>query len=528
LEELAQYHMTAGGVHRWGNTELDYTVAFSKADERHEPQYQTEWELDKKANMALDLSKPEAPKWTITNLDETYQFDPTRYKLASVDFRNTYASNWHYTGSVNFKMPYALAGYPAQLKLGAKLRYEGKDRDEDRWQYKWTGTTSVLLSDMGAAPVNKSFFNGEYSRFAPELSEEKFETFFCQNKDMTLKGTLRYWDSEGQWFVAKETVPAYYLMTTVNLGKAQVLAGFRHEFTRNDYEGTKLFFDQAGNYQSMERVKVKRTYNNLLPMVHMKYQFGPWTQLRLAYTHAMARPNFWDLAPYFFVNPKNESVVQGNPDLKPTVARNADVMFEHYFRGIGTASAGLFYKNLKDIIFTKTSKIVGGKYDDYWLEKPVNGGSANLYGFELNWHQELSFLPGFLSGFGIYANYTHTWSDADLLGRKGVVPGQAGDVGNFALAYEKYNLSARLSFNYHAKFITEVGEDEDYDEWQDERLQVDFSAAYDIARWMQAYFEAINITNAPSWTYLGVHDRPLVVAYYSWWIKAGLKFNFRG
>ncbi len=526
LEELAQYHLTAGGVHKWGNTQLDYTVAYSMADERHEPQYASEWELDEKVNLALDLSKPEAPKWTVTNLDEAYQFDPSHYQLDNIDYRNTYASNRHYTGAVNFKMPYSLAGYPAQLKLGAKVRFEKKDRDEDRWKYKWKGDTDVTLDQMDPTPVTASFFNGEYSRYAPELSEDKFESFFNQHKDELLQGKLRYWDSEGQWYVAKETVPAYYLMTTVNLGKVLLLAGFRHEFTKNDYQGTKLFFDEKGDFQSMERVETKRSYNNFLPMVHLKYQLGPWTQLRLAYTHGLARPNFWDLVPYFFVNPDDEEIRQGNPDLEPTTSKNVDVMFEHYFRGIGIAAAGFFYKNLDNIIFVKTSKVVGGVYDDFDLEMPVNGGSASLYGFELNWHQEFSFLPGFLSGFGIYANYTHTWSDADLVGRKGVVPGQAGDVGNLAVTYEKYGFSARLSFNYHEKFIKEVGKDEDYDEWEDERLQVDFSAAYDIAPWMQAYFEAINITNAPDWTYMGVHDRPIEVKYYSWRLKAGLKFNF--
>jgi TonB-dependent receptor len=222
----------------------------------------------------------------------------------------------------------------------------------------------------------------------------------------------------------------------------------------------------------------------------------------------------------------------GNPELNPTTSQNVDLMAEHYFKGIGIASAGFFYKNLTDVIYVGVSKVQGGLYDGFTKEQAINGGSANLFGFEMNWQQEFSFLPGFLSGFGVYANYTHTWSDAELIreagvpAREGYLPGQAGDVANVSLGYEKYGFSARLSGTYRDKFITAIGQDEDRDEWLDKHMQLDFSATYNILPWMQAYVDVINITNEPSYEYLGVARRPIVVEYYSWWMKGGLKFRF--
>jgi len=526
LEELVQQQFSAGGFNKFGNKELDYTVAYSFADETHKPQYQSEWAFDEKVDLSLDLSKPEAPKWTITNLDENLQYDPSHYEIDNIDYRNTYASDRILTSAANFKMPYSLAGYPAELKLGVKSRFEKKDRDEDRWKYKWKGDEDVTLDQVVSDEKVTSFFNNEYSKFAPIADQDKVEKFFEANRDGLLKGELRYWDSEGQNFVANEGVYAYYAMTTVHLGGVMLLGGFRHEFTKTDYEGTELYFDEHGDFASMDRVAKKKTYNNFLPMLHLRYQLTPMTNLRFAYTQAISRPNFWDFAPYFFVNPDKEEIVAGNPDLKPTTSKNIDLMFEHYFQGIGIVSGGFFYKKLDDIIYVQTSKVVGGVYDDFDKEQAINGGSANLTGFELNWQQELSFLPGFLSGFGIYANYTHTWSDAEMLGRKGVLPGQAGDVGNISLAYEKYGFSARLSANYRDKFITEVGKDKDRDEWTDKHLQLDFSATYNITPWLQAYVQAINLTNEPAYEYMGVRSRPIVVQYYSWWMKGGLKFRF--
>lgn len=416
-EELIQQQYSFGGLHKFGNMSLDYSVGYSFADETHKPQYASEWDFDEKVNTSLNLSSPEAPKWTFNNIDDAEQYDPDKYTLAQIDYRNTYASNSHTMGAFNFKMPYNLASYPAEFKMGAKATFGKKDRDEDRWKYKWKGDEKVKMSQMLYDEEQKAFFNDNYDRFGPVPDQDKVEKFFEEHRDGDLKGQFRYWDSEGQNFLANEDIYAYYAMTTVNLGKLMVLGGLRHEFTKSDYDGTRLLFDDSGDFSSMERVNAKRDYNNLLPMLHLRYQLNPMTNLRLAYTQAIARPNYWDYAPYYFVDPDGEEIAAGNPDLKPTTSQNVDLMFEYYFQGIGIASGGFFYKDLRDIIYVQTSKVVGGVYDDFEIEQAINGGDAKLYGFELNWQQEFSFLPGFLSGLGIYANYTHTWADANLMGR---------------------------------------------------------------------------------------------------------------
>lgn len=40
----------------------------------------------------------------------------------------------------------------------------------------------------------------------------------------------------------------------------------------------------------------------------------------------------------------------------------------------------------------------------------VNGQNAYLYGFEASYEPHLGFMPGFLGGFGINANYGYTTS----------------------------------------------------------------------------------------------------------------------
>jgi len=68
-------------------------------------------------------------------------------------------------------------------------------------------------------------------------------------------------------------------------------------------------------------------------------------------------------------------------------------MAEHYFQGIGIVSGGVFYKMLDNIIYAWTTKLEGGNYDGYEQTQATNGGSSELWGIELNWQQQMTFLP---------------------------------------------------------------------------------------------------------------------------------------
>jgi TonB-dependent receptor len=262
-------------------------------------------------------------------------------------------------------------------------------------------------------------------------------------------------------------------------------------------------------------------------MVHLRYALSNLTNLRVAATQTMSRPNYWDIAPHVTIDHSRPRIRRGNPDLETTLSWNLDLMGEHYFQGIGIASAGLFYKDMSNIIFEAGFDLEDDDptYPGYEVETTVNGESAWLWGIELVWQQEFTFLPGFWSGFGIYANYTHTESEADLLDRTGEIPGQAGDVGNLALAYEMGGFSARISYAYQGKYIEEVGGKPDDDEWVRAHGQLDLTAAYRIYSGFSVFLEFVNITNEAKYEYQGIEDRPYQVEYYSWWSRIGFKYT---
>ncbi|MCB0751986.1 MAG: TonB-dependent receptor, partial [Ignavibacteriae bacterium] len=273
------------------------------------------------------------------------------------------------------------------------------------------------------------------------------------------------------------------------------------------------------------QVKIDNDYMNLFPALHLKYSFAPTTNLRFAFTQGIARPDYFDLAPYRWIIPDDDEIIAGNPDLEPTESMNLDLMFGHYFQGIGAINAGVFFKSLDKVIYEVATRLEGGNFDGFDELKKVNGGSADLYGFEISWMQQLTFLPGFLNGFGIYANYTYTETDVNLdFEDRDVLPGQAGDVGNFGLSYEKDRFSARLSLNYTSEVLVQVEADKEKDRWDDERMQLDFSGSYEFIDGFEFYLDAINLTNAPQRvTYNRL--RPRENAYYSWSLRSGIKID---
>ena len=528
LEEHTIMNLSGGGKHNLGLLSLDYTLAYSTASEDKPDECDPVFELDEDADLTLDLSDPDVPIYEITNLADGYEHDPANWEFDEVERAKNRTDQTDFMGSFNVKYPFGIAGINGEAKLGAKFRSAEKVRENDVVVYGWEGDDDITLDQFATGDI--TIFDGDY-RVGPSPDSDKFREWFEEHQDGLLEGEIDYEASTAEDYTANETVLAWYAMSTLNMGKAMVLAGLRHEITGIDYTGYSVQWDEEGDYESTTEESQDDSYSNFLPMVHLRYQLNPQTNVRAAFTTGISRPNYFDLVPYKMIFREDEEMVIGNPALKPTTAMNIDLLAEHYFPGIGVASGGFFYKAMSDFIYTGYYEQSGGEFDGYEIEQKLNGESATLMGFEINWQQELSFLPSPLNGLGIYANYTYTNSEAEVAFEEGGdvrtigLPGQAGNVGNFALAYEKYGFQGRLSLNYHGSYIEEVGDDEDEDIFYDDHLQLDFSASYQVTPMIQAYLEMINLTDAPLRYYMGEDDRPVQREYYSWWIHAGLKIS---
>ena len=519
-----------GGANTVGNLAIDYTVAYSYgAEDRTDPAaFKSEWQLNQKVNLSMNLADKNFPGISVTNFDNKYIRNAANWEIDTQDWRSVLADNKNFTSSVNFKLPFNLRDNPSSLKFGGKYTTNRKGRNGNRIKYKWKGSNNVYMSQIASTDVINDFLLSHYF-FAPIPDRNKFINFFNANKNKNdaLRPSIQRDDNDGSGgdFHANEDVTAGYAMTTMNFGDLRVLVGARDEYTSTTYEGKQLNFSPSGDYISTNNITITNSYNKVVPSLHLRYKLSPVANIRFAYTGGLSRPDYWSLAPYKWIFAEDREILEGNPDLNPTVAKNLDLMFGYYFNGIGVINVGVFYKHLNDIIFNSTRQIRGGEFDGFDLTQAINGGTANLYGVELSWMQQFTFLHGFFNGFGIYANYTFTNSNADLKFRsRNVLPGQAGNTANAGLNYEKGNLSARLSLNFQDKVLNKVGKTEEFDRWTDSRLELDFTGAYTLLHGLEFYFDLINITNEPQREYYG-SNLPRVNEYYGISMRAGLKLT---
>ncbi len=529
LETAIQTQFSGGGIHQFDSFLFDWKVAFSGASEEADPQLASEWEV-RGIDYTIDFSDPRFPDWQQTNADEVDRMDPDVYELQEFDWRHRTANDQNIVVAANFKVPLNISNIASEIKIGGKLRTKEKDRQDRRIGYSWEGD-DLTMGPYATVQAAKDFLQDHYV-FGPTADYDKVWKLFEDNVGTSnLEGEEDIWDSRGQTYLAKEDIYAGYAMLTMNWSEFMLLAGGRYESTKNDYEGTLLLYDDSGDFSSATPVKDDRTTGFFMPMIHTKWLIERMTSARFAVTRTMARPNYWDLVPYLSINPDREELRSGNPELEVTSSWNYDLMTEHYFVGVGVASGGFFYKDMDNIIFESTRDIEGGDFDGYEIEQSVNGGKAVLYGIELNWQQQMNFLPGMWAGFGIYANYTKTWAESDLIkdvreGEK-FLPGQAGDVGNLAISYEWGAFSSRISLMYQSDYLLEVGgaDDGSEDIWSDDFMTMDISATYRIIPELDIFAEFVNVTDAPDVRYMGIADRPVLQEYVDWWVRAGVKLS---
>jgi TonB-dependent receptor len=163
------------------------------------------------------------------------------------------------------------------------------------------------------------------------------------------------------------------------------------------------------------------------------------------------------------------------------------------------------------------------------VTQSVNADSETITGVEANAQFQFTFLPGFFSGFGISANYTHVWGHATASAvRAGSVPlgYQSSDVGNAQIFYEKYGVSARLAFNYRSAYLDTLGTTASLDEYTDGNGQLDLHVSYQVTPQFTLFGDATNLTDAPWRRYVGTKDQLIEREHYGSMLRGGVQIHF--
>ena len=154
----------------------------------------------------------------------------------------------------------------------------------------------------------------------------------------------------------------------------------------------------------------------LSPLFQTLYKLGEKKkdQVRFGLTRTYKAPSVGDLIPRRFTSNNNSSTSpdsMGNPNLKPELAWGLDLAFEHYLgEGGGLLSASTYARRIEDITRRRVDLI-----DGVWVSRPVNAGTANTYGIELEAKLPLRSIMKEAPGVEMRANLTRSWSKLDTV-----------------------------------------------------------------------------------------------------------------
>jgi hypothetical protein len=322
--------------------------------------------------------------------------------------------------------------------------------------------------------------------------------------------------------------------------------------------------------------------------VNIKYKAGENIQLMGAYYSSVARPNFSDVSPLVDYGVSGSINASSNPYLKPAIAQNFDFGTSLFSNTIGLFSVNLFYKEIKDLVYSipsympyKRGDIVHAPsdilnrlpglayFDSTWLygyqsattSIPFNNPEkAFIRGIELSWQTHLWYLPGLLSGIVLDLNLSfmssHTyypyfddnsavkdtlWTSTnprrirkieyyqDYKTRPGSVLNKPKAIYNAIIGWDYLGFSSRVSFRYQQTTLT--GLDAKFslaDTYYDNVLLVDVSLKQKIIGNLALFTNFMNIgSHVDDYYYTSPKGNlPTSSQTYGFTAQFGVSYNF--
>lgn len=397
--------------------------------------------------------------------------------LGGAERRWEHNSDEDKAGYLNFRLNLGKENRPVVVSAGGMYRDKQRSNFFNEYQFR------PLDESKPAGTQNNLIEGADWNNY----SDIKFTVF---NPFGSTGDPLNY--------EASEKIAAGYLQGKLTGGKFELLAGARVEHTNQGYHLDHVVqgLQNEGNQE----------YTDLLPSVNLKYKLNGKTNLRASYYEAINRPSFFEIVPYRVVN--EDFTEAGNPDLKHTVAHNADIRYELFPKPSEQLMVGAFYKKIMNPI--EFGMVLQGQGSFYM---PTNFGNATNYGLELDYTK-------YIYNFGIKVNYTYTNSSittsklfyynnpdagaTDHVLVKNVdqvrrLAGQAAHVANLTLLYKSAGkgVDAQLSLAYTGDRLYAVSRYVDNDIWESGFVQLDASAEKQLGRRFVVFAKAANLLNTP-------------------------------
>jgi TonB-dependent receptor len=371
-------------------------------------------------------------------------YDPSQYSLDTIDLTSGQATQLNLQASAAMGINYHLGTHASTLEFGGQFRNEHKG--QDAYSPEYDSNNGTAMTQYLDTFTNPHFYGGSY-HLGPVTSFDSITNDLATNPSLyTLDEGTSHLQSDAANYNLQERVSAGYIMNTIEFGRFHLQTGLRIEGTSTSNTGYHVTNDANGNYVSTAPVKGSGSYINPLPSVQLRYSIDSDSDIRAVYGRGISRPDPYQLVPYIVEDQSTTpyTIAIGNTGLVAEHANDYDVLYERYLKSVGMIEGGYFYKQITSPIYAQQSIIpatgspLSQAYAGDLVQQEVNGDHAHVQGVEVAYQQHLSYLPGFMAGARINANFTYTQSkNFNITGRTDnpALVGQAPYSWNIAPAY---------------------------------------------------------------------------------------------
>lgn len=555
---------TLGGSHETFGWNLDWRLNFTETEDGQDligtPVFQSPTTVTARPTVQYDFTDVanNTVRLFTTNVAGTVRsrgnaiLNIEDFPMNFVDIRDAQGGDLTlaWTGKFDAARDFQAFGLDGRIKVGVLYTTRTKKRRITEFRARLADFTAA-----GVAPPTYSDiaidtpFKGDYAL------GYNFR-YYSSNKVRDLIASLKarkigsVSDTTGEFYEVTEDVLAGYAMATVKRAWGSVIVGGRIENTQN----TSTAIPVIGG--ARVRTTIGSDETAFYPSLHVNYDLNDQMKFRVSLNTGASRPDFDELAPNFSIDDAPGTITGGNPAAKPEKAVGVDAYFEYYIKPEGYFQFGVFYKSLKDALFTQQTTFASTVLNtpdrdrsQYSYTTVRNGGDGYVRGLEMAYNQFAAPLvdslnaPEWLGGFG--ARLSATFSDSQIsvpaIGtlsptRKVDLPGASDMVYNAAIVYEKYDVSLKLAYQFRTKWLQAVGgyttvnnvvvPDGNGDIYWNDSDSLNFSARYEINRALELTFDAANLLDSPGRRFVDSEAYPIEYETFGARYMLGFKFKY--
>lgn len=505
-----------------------------------------------------DRPDENSAEWTVKQLSGPDWSDPASYLISDVLNNNVSstarsATNQQFLGYADMKRDFG-GDHPFSVKVGVRSRLSTYTTNGGTRNWTYLGPTGNQLTSQQTSPlpadpsyhyeVHQGGNIDSLNLYVPD-TVGVYQLYVAHPdwfKEDTVGNLTRRYDEDHS---LKEEIDAGYFEFSSQIDRLRYIVGARYEKTRTKASVYEIRPDSdvvaAGytpntvefvNYKYNNGVKTPRygEYGNFFLSGNAKYEITRKLLAQAGFSQSIYRPDYPNLAGAVSINETTQVITIPNPNLKPELSDKALASLQYYIEPAGMIGLTVARTWVKDKVGPRVALTAAEAgyandpvYSGYdFLTVMNNGGTVKIDTIDLEYRQQLTFLPGPLGGLSVFGNFSRVISHSGA--QLNLVPKSFN--GGIGYRSRKFEMNLRATWTAARVFNMFEGTSNDRWEWHEDRLMFDLSANYKFTPKLSLILAGRNIFNEPDLQYSNVFGRRITKENYGALWTTGLKYRF--